>query len=41
MFRSKSIDWDLIQIVLLTATVPLMIIVGALLPNLFTPAYLP
>lgn len=41
MFLGKKIDWDLIQIVVLVATVPVMILAGALLPSLFTPAYLP
>jgi hypothetical protein len=41
MFLGKKIDWDLFQIVLLVATLPLMIIAGALLPHFFTPTYLP
>jgi len=32
---SKKIDWDLIQIIALVATMPVMLIIGALLPSFF------
>lgn len=31
----KKIDWDLVQILALTLTIPVMLIIGALLPSLF------
>ena len=41
MSKAKKIDWDLIQIIVLTATIPVMLLIGAFLPSIFTPAYLP
>lgn len=31
----KKIDWDLVQIWVLTLTIPVMIVIGALLPSIF------
>jgi len=31
----KKIDWDLVQIVFLVGTVPVMILIGALVPSFF------
>ena len=33
--KSKKIDWDLIQIIVLVGTVPGMIFLGAIFPSLF------
>jgi len=35
----KSIDWDLVQVVIIVGTVPIMLIVGALFYPFFTPNY--
>ena len=32
---SKKIDWDLIQVIVLVSTLPVMLIIGALLPSFF------
>ncbi len=32
---SKKIDWDLIQVIALVSTLPVMLIIGALLPSFF------
>jgi len=31
----KKIDWDLIQVIALVSTLPVMLIIGALLPSFF------
>jgi hypothetical protein len=31
----RKIDWDLIQVIALVATMPVMLIIGALLPSFF------
>lgn len=31
----KKIDWDLIQVIVLVSTLPVMLIIGALLPSFF------
>ena len=31
----KKIDWDLVQVIVLVATMPVMLIIGALLPSFF------
>jgi len=32
----KKIDWDLIQIIILVSLMPVMILIGALVPSFFT-----
>lgn len=31
----KKIDWELVQIIVLVSTLPVMLIVGALIPGVF------
>lgn len=31
----KKIDWELIQIIVLVGTIPVMILIGALVPSFF------
>lgn len=35
----KKIDWDVVQILLLVGTIPLMIIIGGIFFRFFTPYY--